>query len=262
MPAPYESPPFPSAEYQGYPLIGVPAGGGDYPLMKALSSGPYGDTLKDLKINIDGWVNASANWSNAQNSNSPTAYWIEPNALELDQLVLRAQRSMDTVQTDHWDWGFRSVFLYGQDYRYMTAGGWQPASDELLLRNQQYGLDLTEQYFEVYIPGISQGMEVRVGRWIACPDIETQYAPDNFMASHSILFTYDTYTQTGVMLSFMLDQQWMVQGAITAGTDMAPWYEGAVPTGMFGVRWVSQSNQIYLFWMCILNRKVSDNFHP
>src|SRR5262249_6093376 len=25
-------------------------------------------------------------------------------------------------------------------------------------------------------------------------------------------------------------------------TDMAPWYKGAIPTGMFGVRWVSQSN--------------------
>ena len=260
MPAPYESPPFPSAEYQGYPLIGVPAGGGDYPLMKALNAGPCGDTLKDLKINIDGWVNASADWSNARNSNSPTAYWIVPNDLELDQLVLRVQRSADTVQTDHIDWGFRSVFLYGQDYRYMVAGGWQPASDELLLRNQQYGLDLTEQYFEVYIPGITQGMEIRVGRWIACPDIETQYAPDNFMASHSILFTYDTYTQTGVMLSFMLDQQWMVQGAITAGTDMAPWYEGATPTGMFGVRWVAESNNDSIY-TCLNNINAAEFRH-
>ena len=128
------------------------------------------------------------------------------------------------MQTDHIDWGFRSVALFGTDYRYMVAGGWQPASDELLLRNELYGLDLTEQYFELYLPGVAQGMMVRVGRWIACPDIETQYAPDNYMATHSILFTFDTYTQTGVMLSFMLNQQWMVQGALTAGTDMAPWY--------------------------------------
>ena len=145
--------------------------------MKAINGGPCGDTFKDLKINIDGWVNASANWSNARNSNAPTSYWIVPNSLELNQAVLRVQRTADTVQTNHVDWGFRSVVLYGQDYRYMVAGGWQPASDELLLRNEQYGLDLTEQYAEVYIPGITQGMMVRVGRWIACPDIETQYAP-------------------------------------------------------------------------------------
>ena len=74
-------------------------------------------------------------------------------------------------------------------------------------------------------------MIVRVGRWIACPDIETQFAPDNYMGSHSILFTYDSYTQTGVMLTFLLNEQWMVQGAIHAGTDMAPWYRGATLMG-------------------------------
>ena len=63
------------------------------------------------------------------------------------------------------------------------------------------------------------------------------------MATHSLLFTYDTYTQTGVMLSFMLSKQWMVQGGINAGTDMAPWYEGATPTGFFGVRWVAEDNK-------------------
>ena len=40
LPAPFQSPPFPSAEYQGYPLIGVPAGDSDYPLMKAINARP------------------------------------------------------------------------------------------------------------------------------------------------------------------------------------------------------------------------------
>ncbi len=46
----------------------------------------------------------------------------------------------------------------------------------------------------------------------------------------------------------MLNKYWTVQAAIHAGTDMAPWYKGAVPTGMFGVRWVSCDNNdsIYL----------------
>ena len=81
---------------------------------------------------------------------------------------------------------------------------------------------------------------IRVGRWIACPDIEAQYAPDNYLAIHSLLFTYDTYTQTGAMFSFQLNQRNMVQGAIESGTDMAPWYAGALPTGFFGWRWVSE----------------------
>src|SRR5262245_52612445 len=91
-------------------------------------------------------------------------------------------------------------------------------------------------------------MIVRVGRWIACPDIETQFAPDNYLGRLSLLFTCDTYTQTGVMFTFMLNKQWMVQAAIHAGTDMAPWYRGSLATGMVGIRWVSKSNNdsIYL----------------
>jgi hypothetical protein len=95
---------------------------------------------------------------------------------------------------------------------------------------------------------------VRVGRWIACPDIETQFAPDNYMGSHSLLFTYDTYTQTGVMLTMKLNDQWLVQGAIHSGTDMAPWYKGALPTAAFGIRWVAQSNNdAFYTWLNAIN---------
>jgi Putative beta-barrel porin-2, OmpL-like. bbp2 len=239
--APFNSPPFPSGEYQGYPLIGVPAGTYTYPLMKAVYGGPYGPAIKDSGIQVYGWVNSSGNYSTSKNSNLPDSYWIVPNRLIMDQTVIRAERLPDTVQTDHIDWGFRSTVLYGTDYRFMTAGGW--FSDQLLRNNALYGWDPTEQYFDVYIPGVAEGMIVRTGRWIACPDIETQFAPDNYMGTHSLLFTFDTYTQTGMMWTVMLNKQWTVQAAIHAGTDMAPWYPGAIPTGMFGVRWVAEDNK-------------------
>ncbi len=121
----------------------------------------------------------------------------------------------------------------------MVAGGWGPAYQELILENKLYGLDFTETYFEVYVPGVKEGMVIRVGRWIACPDIETQYAPDNYLGSHSLLFSYDTYTQTGVMFTVKLNMNVMVQLAIHAGTDMAPWYVGATPCGFAGLRWES-----------------------
>src|SRR5262249_52467289 len=34
-PSPWDSPPFPNSEYQGYPLIGVPASSSVYPLLQA-----------------------------------------------------------------------------------------------------------------------------------------------------------------------------------------------------------------------------------
>src|SRR5262245_32991886 len=241
LPAPFPSPPFPTGEYQGFPLIGVPPSDTVYPVMKAIYDGPCGDAIKESRIKFYGWANASGNWSTCNNSNTPDSYWIVPNRFELDQLVFRFERELDTVQTDHIDWGFRSSIDYGIDYRYFTAGGW--FSDQLLVHNLLYGWDPTEQYVSLYVPGVAQGMVLMLGRWIATPDIETQFAPDNYMGSHSLLFTIDVYTETGLMATVMLNKQWTVQAAIHAGADMAPWYEGAVPTGMFGVRWVSEDNK-------------------
>jgi hypothetical protein len=244
--APFDSPPFPGGEWQGFPMIGVPPGDSVYPLMDAIYKTSAGCWFKENRIKIYGWLNASANLSTSKNSNTPDSYWIVPNSVQLDQAIVRIEREVDSAQTDHVDWGFRSTFLVGMDYRYMTAGGW--FSDQLLEHNNLYGFDPTEQFISVYIPKVASGMIINVGRWIACPDIETQFGPDNYMGTHSLLFTVDTYTQTGVMASVMLNKQWMIQAGIHAGTDMAPWYPGAVPTGMLGVRWVSCSNKdsVYL----------------
>jgi hypothetical protein len=253
-PSPWDSPPFPGSEYQGYPLIGVPASDTVYPFMKAIygANTSCSEAIKDSKIQFTGWVTSAGTWSTATNSNTPASYWIVPNRYELDQLVFKLERYPDTVQIDHIDYGFRLVGLYGMDYRYTTAGGW--ASDQLLKHNLLYGWDPTEVYFNVYIPGFLDGTDIRIGRWIACPDIETQYSVDNYLGSHSILFTYDTYTQTGIMLTQKINDQWMVQGVAHAGTDMAPWYKGSLLTGAFGVRWVSQANDDALYtWLNAIN---------
>lgn len=241
LPAPFPAPPFPTAEYQGFPLIGVPTDPlNQWPLMKVLQGSGCGDVLYDNRTRVYGWINGSGNVSNCRNSNTVDSYWVVPNNVMLDQAVLRVERQPDTVQTDHIDVGFRSTVDYGIDYRYFTAGGW--FSDQLLVHNRLYGFDPTEQYLDVYVPWVAQGLRLTIGRWIACPDIETQFAPDNYMGTHSLQFTVDVYTETGVMATVMLNKQWTVQAAIHAGADMAPWYQGAVPCGMVGVRWVSKDN--------------------
>jgi hypothetical protein len=265
LPPPFDSPPFPGSEYQGYPLIGVPPDNTMWPLMQAIQGTWYSDVLNANRTRVYGWITAEGNWSTSRHSNTPDSYWIRPNNFDVDQAIIRIERNLDSVQTDHIDYGFRSTLLYGIDYRYMTAGGW--FSNQLLQHNLLYGYDPTEQYIDVYIPWVVQGLIVRVGRWIACPDIETQFAPDNYMGSHSLLFTFDTYTQTGIMLSLKLSDQWEVQAALHAGTDMAPWYKGALATGAFGVRWVAQSNNdAFYTWLNAINnakfRRFDDNGQP
>jgi hypothetical protein len=252
LPSPWDSPPFPGSEFQGYPIIGVPPDTARWPLMKELQGTWYGDILDSEKLRLYGWVTAEGNLSTNRHSNTPDSYWIRPNNVDVDQVLIRLERCLDSVQTDHIDWGFRATLDYGIDYRYFTAGGW--FSDQLLRHNSLYGYDPTELYLDVYIPWVVQGLIVRVGRWIACPDIETQFAPDNYMGSHSLLFTFDTYTQTGTMFTLKLSDQWLVQGAIHSGTDMAPWYQGSIVTGACGVRWVAQDNNDAVYtWLNAIN---------
>ena len=107
-PSPWDSPPFPGSEYQGYPLIGTPMSPNEDPTQIALLLGPHGDAIKDSRIEIHGWVTAGGNWSNAGLSNLPTAYWVKPNSIQLDQAVYKIEREIDWVQTDHIDWGFKA----------------------------------------------------------------------------------------------------------------------------------------------------------
>lgn len=119
LPSPLPSPPFPSSDWTGSPIIGAPADAPDYPLQKALHL-----ANDKSRIKIYGWVNPSFNASTSKSSNVPMSYAVVPNHFELDQAVLRIERQPNTVQTDHVDWGFRLSNVWGMDYRYTTSKGW------------------------------------------------------------------------------------------------------------------------------------------
>src|SRR5215813_10733763 len=230
---------FPSSEYIGpSPLIGVPDTDPVYPLTEAMWR--LSPALKESRIKIYGWVNPGISISTSDESNIPESYAIVPNKPQLDQGILRFERAPDTVQTDHVDWGFRLTGLYGIDYRWTTSQGW--FSGQLLARNQLYGADPVEVYGLIYVPKVAKGMVIKIGRYISPPDIEAQLAPDNYLFTHSLMFTYDCYTQTGVNAAVKLNDSWTILGGIHAGCDVAPWNEAAHPTGLFLVRWVSRSN--------------------
>ncbi len=223
--APVTNPPFPFTvwPYGGSVTIGQPwtqAG----PLMTAIWGGSNGDWWKKTGIQIYGWLNAGANVSTSKQpgySNFPEAYAVRGNSIELDQEVLYIERQPDTVQTDHIDWGFRVSGLYGLDYRFTTATGW--FDNQLLGKNQEMGFDMPMVYFDLYVPQIAQGTDIRVGRYISLPDIEAQLAPNNYTYSHSLLYTFDCYTQTGVNTTTKLGNHWLVQLGVSAGCETAPW---------------------------------------
>ena len=229
---------FPSTEYPG-PTIGVPDSDTLYPLTKLL----WNDLPNVAKNNIRlyGWVNPSYNASSSKNSNIPMTYPIVPNHFELQELVVRLERVPNTVQIETMDWGFRVTNLYGLDYRYTMAKG--IFSNKLLANNNLYGYDPVEAYGQLYFPSIAQGMLLTVGRYISPPDIESQLSPANFLVTHSVMFSYDAATQTGVNAAIKLDDTWTVLLGIHGGDDVVPWgYISHLPTFQALVRWVSQDN--------------------
>ncbi len=244
LPSPLD-PVFPGTEWVGQPVIGLPDTNPVFKLEAQIYKAC--PVLKKKRIQIYGWANPGGGYSSSHQSNIPLSYAIVPRRLQMEQLVLRFERSPDTVQTEHCDWGFRLSNVFGIDYRYTTAASWYPASKELLKHNMLYGYDPVECYGLFYIPKVMKGMSIRYGRYISPPDIEAQLSPDNYLWTHSLMFTVDAYTHTGVQTAIKLSDNLTILNGLHGGSDMAPWFKGAVPTFESYVRWVSHTNNDSIF---------------
>lgn len=230
-PAPIVSPPFPSSDWPigGTPVIGAPDTQ-TYPLMQAINENKSRSKLYGwLEVGANGSTNNRGNAAKGIPANFPSAYDEYSNTVQLDQLAVFYERLPDTVQTSHFDWGWRLSALYGVDYRFTTAKGM--LSQQFLVKNAQYGFDPVMVYMDLYFPKVAQGMDVRIGRYISLPDIEAQLAPNNYTYSHSILYTFDCYTQTGVNATVKINNHWTVQGGLSPGCDVMPWTTDAKVTG-------------------------------
>ncbi|HUN80201.1 MAG TPA: outer membrane beta-barrel protein, partial [Phycisphaerae bacterium] len=240
LPSPFDSPPFPLSDFLG-PTIGAPDTTPDWALQKLLNETPIGKLMKDGRNKTYGWFSPGFNWSTSKDSNSPAAYPLVPNKVVIDQIVLVTERALDTVQKDHFDWGYHVLGLYGTDYRYMIAKGlW---SDQLLKRNELYGWDVPEFDLRFYFPDIADGTTLKIGRWISTPDIEACPTPANYLYTHSMTFSIDPYTYFGIMADVRLDKHWTVEIGLLGANDVAPWDESSQPNGHLMVRWVSDDNK-------------------
>src|SRR5579871_504545 len=224
-PSPVDGPPFPFSDwpYGGSVVISKPWTQSG-PLMQALWTGPHAEGWKNSGVQIYGWMNVGFNVSSSNKpgyANLPAAYAAKPNTIQPDQEVLYIERQPDTVQTDHFDWGFRVASLYGIDYRFTTAKS--IFSEQLLKHNREYGFDPVMVYADLYFPHVAQGMDVRIGRYISLPDIEAQLAPNNYTYSHSLTYTYDCYTQSGINTTTKVTDHWLFQAGISAGCEAVPW---------------------------------------
>ncbi len=233
LPSPLDSPPFPNSDwsYGGSPVIGEPDTN-SYPLVTAINQAAS-------RTKLYGWIDPSLNFSTSSQRNSPEANDVYSNRFELNQLVLYAERLPDSVQRDHIDWGFHLTALYGTDYRFTTAKGYW--SGPWVNDHREYGFDPTLEYLDIYFPQFAQGMNLRLGRFISVPGIEAQLAPNNYIFSHSLLYAIDPFTDTGLIATLKLSDQWLMQLGITAGHDVAPWTSDAKPSATACLNYTTKS---------------------
>ena len=228
---PESNPPWP---YSTWNIGGTPAIGVENmyysALMDALYCGSGGQGLKDSRFTVYGWVEPGANLSTSHSrfnyatgtgGNTPAAYDFEPNTVQLNQVTLYFERTPDEIQREHFDWGGRFAALYGTDYKYTFSNG--VFSNQYLNERRQYGADPVMYYLDFWFPQIAQGENIRVGRYISIPDIEAQLAPNNLTYSHSLLYTYDPFTQQGILSTTKLSKNWQIQTELSVGSDVAPW---------------------------------------
>jgi hypothetical protein len=240
-PTPQTTPPMPFTEwpYGGTTALGVTRGGSvDSPLMVALANTGLGAWMNENSIQTYGWINIGGNLSTSNvkpGGNWPSAYDFTPNTIQLDQGVIYLERLPDTVQTDHVDWGFRLSAIYGENYRYTTAYGLM--SYQLQNKDLYNGVDFPMLYGELFFPQFAQGLIVRFGRYISIPDIEAQLAPNNYMYSHSMTYTYDNYTNTGIAATLAYTKNWIFQLGLTVGTEAMLWHRGQTLIGAADIIW-------------------------
>ena len=97
------------------------------------------------------------------------------------------------------------------------------------------------EYVDVYVPHVAKGMNIRAGRFISIPGIEAQLTPNNYMFSHSLLYAVDPFTDTGVLATIQVNDQWVVQAGVSDSHDVALWTPDAKPSFMGCLSYTTKS---------------------
>ena len=210
---------------------------------------------------LTGWINAGATFS-PNDDNYPLRYNDQGNTFLMNQLYLSAGRLVNKNR-QRLDIGGRIDLLYGTDYFYASALGWEtetfrtdgygteypvndPTAANLRWNSNSgdrrdgtaalYGLAVPQLYAEFFLP-IHRGMTVKAGHFYSIMGYESVMAPQNFFYSRSLTTTYgEPTTFTGVLLGQQLTHGVSVHGGITRGWDVWDASDGGT-SGLLGVQW-------------------------
>lgn len=170
---------------------------------------------------LSGWTEISYTASTDSSRQLPMGFNDKANQFLLQQNWLRLDRPAD-ADRESFGLGYHSdTILPGSDYRFtLPRGLW---NRQLTARHggpNLYGIDPVQFYAEAYLPGVAQGMNVKLGRFYAPWGVENVDAPRNALLSRAYTFVYDPFTQTGLLTTTRLNERVTVQAGIVCGSDI------------------------------------------
>ena len=195
------------------------------PLMSVL--GPIGlaKPLTKAGINIYGYVESGYMTDFTAQRKGPTflGYDNLKNNLLMDKVSLNIERMVDPTKKQ-FDMGFHVEGIYGADAKYIHSNG--------LMDKQtgRYQWDLLQAYVDMALPYVP--MKLRVGKWIELAGFEQFSAniygafgdPMRALYSYSYQFLYaEPGTQTGALLTYVLNPKWTFDAGTTAGWNQSVW---------------------------------------
>jgi len=186
--------------------------------------------LTSRGIKTYGWVDAGIGANNwASPFNGPITFNDRNWQGQMNQLYLVNEKLVDT--SEGLDWGGRVDLLYGTDYIYNSARGWDGflanqgsgvygpgavAGSPSWASSKDYGLNIPQIYGEL---GYGDHI-VKVGHFYTIIGYEVVPAIGNFFYTHAYTMQYgEPFTHTGILDTWTPNDQMTVYAGITQGWD-------------------------------------------
>jgi len=220
--------PVPLTEIASDPLMQDTAPTPEKPLMEGLDKIGLAQPLQNLGINIYGFVEAGYSYDATvpENLTGPKSFPIgdqmlfngpDKNKLILDQLDLTIERLVDASK-GKFDVGFRVEGMFGRDAYWTHSNGILDSSNKTNgLTGEDQQLDLLQAYVTLAVP-VGSGLTIKAGKFVTLLGYESIDPILNPFYSHSYSFNFGIpFTQTGVLASYNLTDQWNVTAGFTRG---------------------------------------------
>lgn len=188
-------------------------------LVSLASAGePTPSPTPEPRFKISGWIDCGITFNpDSPQSNQNFGRLFDDRADEplLNQVVINFERAL-VPQPGQFDWGFKLLFMYGSDARFIHSLGLfdRTANDTLQP-------DLVEAYLNLHFPVMTEGgLDLKLGKFVTLEGAETIDPRNNFFYSHTYIFNFGIpFNHTGALATFHASKLLDLYAGITRGVN-------------------------------------------